>query len=249
MATTRTHSPPAPQSPRRGQPADQAPSLRVGPPPRQRRPALIAAAVLLVLVFAALNGALYLKAGQRTEVIAVAREVPAGRTLVVEDLKRVRITPDPNLHTIPVSAAADVVGKPAATNLLPGTLLTYQQIGASQVPAVGQAIAGLDLKGGQMPVPADQLQPGTVVRLVTTPGPGGGGATSTGEGGVGGDAAGTVLVARAQVFSVAVSDTSDSIHVAVVVRQSALPAVLRAAAAGQVGIGVLPAGEATPEQP
>jgi SAF domain len=244
-APTRTTSPPPGAPHRRVAPAEQPPSLRVGPPPRQRRPALITGAVLLVLVFAALNAALYLKAGQRTEVIAVAREVPAGRKLVVEDLTRVRITPDPNLQTIPVSAAADVVGKPAATRLLPGTLLTYQQLRGSQVPAAGQAVAGLDLKGAQMPVPADQLQPGTVVRLVTTPGPGGGDGASAGVVGL----TGTVLVEQAQVVDVAASDTGDSIHVAVVVQQSALPAVLRAAAAGQVAIGVLPAGGATPTQP
>jgi SAF domain len=240
--TTRPLSPSPPSADPRSPRPEQGPNLRVGPPPRQRKPALIVVGVLMVLVFAALNAALYLRADQRSEVIAVVRPVPAGRTIVVEDLKRVRITPDPNLRTIPVSAAAAVVGQVAAANLVPGTLLTYDQIGSSRIPGEGQAIAGLDLKGAQMPLPADQLQPGTQVRLVTTPGAGS--SPSTGAD----DRAGEILVQQAEVFSVTVSDTTDSIHVAVVVRQAMLPAVLRAAAAGQVGIAVLPAGSSAPPE-
>jgi hypothetical protein len=208
--------------------------VRVGPPPRERRPALLVGAVLLIVVSAAIITSLFLQVGNRTEVLAVARTVPIGRPIAVEDLKRVRIATDPDLQTIPVSAADQVIGKPAATTLLPGTLLTPEQLGASQLPAAGQAIVGLDLKGAQMPVPADQLQPGAKVRIIATPAP-------AGTPGPRLDAQGGVLVDQAQVFSVQAVETSDTIHVAVVVTDREAGRVLRAAASGQAGLVVLPA--------
>jgi hypothetical protein len=138
-----------------------------------------------------------------------------------------------------VSAADQVIGKPAATTLLPGTLLTPEQLGASQLPAAGQAIVGLDLKGAQMPVPADQLQPGAKVRIITTPPPAG----TPGPR----DAQGGVLVDQAQVFSVQAVETSDTIHVAVVVTDREAGRVLRAAASGQAGLVVLPASATSAE--
>jgi SAF domain len=235
MATrTPPSGPPAPPSVAGGRAPRRAPAVRVGPPPRERRPALLVGAVLLIVVSAAIITSLFLQVGNRTEVLAVARTVPIGRPIAVEDLKRVRIATDPGLHTIPVSAADQVIGKPAATTLLPGTLLTPEQLGASQLPAAGQAIVGLDLKGAQMPVPADQLQPGAKVRIIATPAPAGTPSPRL-------DAQGAVLVDQAQVFSVQAVETSDTIHVAVVVADRQARRVLRAAASGQAGLVVLPA--------
>jgi hypothetical protein len=208
--------------------------VRVGPPPRERRPALLVGAVLLIVVSAAIITSLFLQVGNRTEVLAVGRTVPIGRPIAVEDLKRVRIATDPGLHTIPVSATDQVIGKPAATTLLAGTLLTPEQIGASQLPGAGQAIVGLDLKGAQMPVPADQLQPGAKVRIIATPAPAG---TPSAQP----TAQSAVLVDQAQVFSVQAVGTSDTIHVAVVVAERDASKLLRAAASGQAGLVVLPA--------
>ena len=78
--------------------------MRVGPPPRERRPALLVGAVLLIVVSAAIITGLFLQVGNRTEVLAVARTVPIGRPIAVEDLKRVRIATDPGLHTIGVGS-------------------------------------------------------------------------------------------------------------------------------------------------
>jgi hypothetical protein len=241
MATrTPPSGPPAPSPPAGGRAPRRAPAVRVGPPPRERRPVLLVGAVLLIVVSAAIITSLFLQVGNRTEVLAVARTVAIGRPIAVEDLKRVRIATDPGLHTIPVSAADQVVGKPAATTLLPGTLLTPEQLGASQLPAAGQAIVGLDLKGAQMPVPADQLQPGAKVRIIATP-------ASAGMPGPRLDAQGGVLVDQAQVFSVQAVETSDTIHVAVVVSDREAGRVLRAAASGQAGLVVLPASATAPE--
>jgi hypothetical protein len=237
MATRTPAAPPAPPT-RRQDP--RAPELKVAPPPRERRPALLAAAVVLILAGAAIAATLYTQIDDRTEVIAVGRLVPVGQQISATDLKRVRIATDPGLHTIPVTAAPDVVGKVAATTLLPDTLLTPEQLGPSQSLAAGQAIVGLDLKGAQMPVPADRLQPGAKVRIVTTPAANGA-APGGGSGGAGG-----ILVDQAEVFSVQAVEARETVHVAVVVDQADAPRVIRAAATGQVGLAVLPANP-TPE--
>jgi hypothetical protein len=238
MATTTPTAPPA----RATRPPDsRAPELKVAPPPRERRPALLAAAVVLILASAAIAATLFTQADNRTEVIAVGRLVPVGRQISVTDLKRVRIATDPGLHTIPVTAAAEVVGKVAATTLLPDTLLTPEQLGPNQSPATGQAIVGLDLKGAQMPLPADRLQPGAKVRIVTTPAANGAPASGGGRAGDTG-----ILVDQAEVFSVQAVEARETVHVAVVVDQADAPRVVRAAAVGQVGLAVLPANP-TPE--
>jgi hypothetical protein len=198
--------------------------------------------VLLIVVSGAIITSLFLQVGNRTEVLAVARTVPIGRPIAVEDLKRVRIATDPGLHTIPVSAADQVIGKMAATTLLPGTLLAPEQLGASQVPGAGQAIVGLDLKGAQMPVPFDQLQPGATVRIIATPPPAGTPSARL-------ETQGGALVDQAQVFSVQAVETSDTIHVAVVVAEREAGRLLRAAATGQAGLVVVPPTTSSTEAP
>jgi hypothetical protein len=56
-----------------------------------------------------------------------------------------------------------------------------------------------------------------------------------------------VLVDQAQVFSVQAVETSDTIHVAVVVTDRQAGRVLRAAASGQAGLVILPASATSSE--
>jgi flagella basal body P-ring formation protein FlgA len=128
-------------------------------------------AVLLVLVSGAAGAMLQLRSGSRSEVIAVARTIPLGHRITVDDLRRTRISLDPALEAIPAAQAAQVVGKVATTTLLPGMLLTPRALTPTITPPAGQAIVGLDLAGAQLPLPADQLAPGVQVQLVRTLGP------------------------------------------------------------------------------
>ena len=63
---------------------------------------MLVGAALLIVVSAAIITSLFLQVGNRTEVLAVARTVPIGRPVAVEDLKRVRIATDPGLLSITV---------------------------------------------------------------------------------------------------------------------------------------------------
>ena len=222
----------------RARPGRPSEGFRIAPAARQTRPMLGVVAVLLILVGGATGAYLYLQAGSRTAVIAVARLVPPGHRITQDDLRGVRVSPDAGLAVIPTSQAGRVVGKVAATTLLPGTLVSPQALAPTVTPSAGEAIVGLDLAGAQLPLPADQLAPGAQVQLVRTP-PREGSEPAPGPDVQDSD---TVLVERASVYGVEPAASGDSVHVAVVVERALAPAVVRLAAAGQVGVAVVPAG-------
>ncbi len=163
-----------------------------------------------------------------------------GHRITVEDLRRTRISTDTAVETIPAAQADQVVGKVATTTLLPGMLVTPQALASTVAPPTGRAIVGLDLTGAQLPLPADQLAPGVQVQLVRTPPR----ETSQPVPGPDEQDSTTILVDHADVYSAQPTPSGDSVHVAVVVDRAQAPALLRLAAAGQVGIAVVPAGGA-----
>jgi len=225
MATgspTRQHPPTSDRQPPGG--------LRLAPVRRQRRPALVLLGLLLVLAGGAVAGGLYLQAGGRVAVLAVARPVLAGHAIGEQDLAEVRISADPTLQAIPAADRGEVVGKVATVALLPGSLVPRQALSASRVPGVGQAMVGLALKPGQLP---DALQAGDRVMLVATPpanGTGAAGATAPGQD------EDAVLVGDARVYSVRPTEAGDATLVSLLVDRDAAPRVARAQAAGQASL-------------
>ena len=143
-------------------PLPQAPVLP--PPRRRRRPALLALAVAMVVLGAL--GAAYLATsiGQTTSVIAVARPVAWGQTITAADLVEARIAADPALTPIPYTDLDQVIGRTAATDLLPGTLLTGGATTDQRLPPPGQQLVGIGLPAVQLPV--TPLRPGDDVLLV-----------------------------------------------------------------------------------
>jgi hypothetical protein len=138
--------------------------------------------VLVVL----LGGLLAFTAGQmltaRTEVLAVARDVPLGSTITAEDLTVANVTSDPNLSPIPASHRSQIVGMVAQVPLTRGELLTGAQVGPDSGFTAGEMLVALPLKEGQFV--ARGLSPGQQVLIVATPGSTGstsGSATPTDE--------------------------------------------------------------------
>lgn len=238
MATGTSHRPGRPA--RRA--ADDRPPrgaevpLRLGPPQRRRQPTLIVLGLALMLVAAAVAGALYLRVGNRVPVLAMARTVPVGQVITTEDLAEVRIAADAGVQTVPAADRASVLGQAAATTLPEGTLLNRAQLAAQPVPAPGLAKVGVVLRPGQ--APAEGLAPGDRVMVVA--------ARASDQGDAGGPTPGTVLVREARVFEQRASDASENVVVTLIVRQEDVANVVRWGAAGQVGLAVLPAQGAAP---
>jgi len=125
--------------------------------PRQRRWGLTAAGVALVVVCAVVAYVLVTTTGLTRSYLAVARNVPYGATISPDDLVVVDMSPAAGLQPIPADQRRHVVGKHAAADLFPGTLLTWVQLTDLAIPAPGQQLVGVELKPGQLP--ARQLKP------------------------------------------------------------------------------------------
>ncbi|MEV6970938.1 flagellar biosynthesis protein FlgA, partial [Hamadaea sp. NPDC051192] len=83
------------------------------------------------------------------------------------DLVIVRVNSALGLRPIPAGQARDVVGKHALMALVPGTLLTLDQLTDDAIPGPGKQLVGLLLKEDRMP--ATRVRIGASAVLVVIP--------------------------------------------------------------------------------
>ena len=145
MASTTLPSRPTPTGP--GRPA---PALVPGGG-RQRRWSLALLAVLVTVASALGFVVLWMNAGGREPVLALRRNVTAGQTIEDDDLQVVRVAADPGIDPIASSARDDVVGRPAAADLLAGTLLVPGAIGSPSGLEAGQAVIAVPVSPEELP--------------------------------------------------------------------------------------------------
>lgn len=205
---------------------------RLPVPPRERKPALAALAVLLILGGALTSAYLVMASGQRVSAIQITQSVEAGQQIPASALREVPVG-DTGILFINWNEHAKVTGTVAAVRILPGTLLTNQMMNADSNLTRGRVIVGLALKPGQFP--ATGLDKGLRVSLYAV-----GGNTS------GGVRAGTVLSTDAIVksFNPGGGDRvrSDQTMVDVAVPPGEAPLLTQAAAAGAVALALVPEG-------
>jgi hypothetical protein len=185
--------------------------------------AVLGALVVVVCAFAV--GAWASSVGQRTAVLVVARDVPAGAVITASDLTSAGVAAGHSVTAIPASDSAQVVGRVAAERLAAGTLLVRAELATGPLVPSGSAVVGLALKPGMFPA---ALEPGERTTLVITP---------TQSGGTGGSG-GSVLVSGATVSQMQASPDGQSTLVSVVVPASDAPAVAAAGAQGSVSLVV-----------
>jgi hypothetical protein len=145
--------------------------------PARRRWARVAAGAVLALLGGWVFASLYVSAGERVEVLAVANDVDRFDTVDRDDLRTVRVAADPDVDTIDAGDADDIVGRAAATDLREGSLLSDTQLMAQDARLVGdaEAVVGAELAPGSIPEGA--LAGGIDVMVVLRPAdtaPGGG---------------------------------------------------------------------------
>jgi hypothetical protein len=97
------------------------------PSSRERRPALAALAVLLIVGGAFASGFLALQAGNRADYLRVRADVPQGAEITDADLESVSLPEDMD-GVISSDDREDVVGLRTVTHLLPGTILTSDMV-------------------------------------------------------------------------------------------------------------------------
>lgn len=193
------------------------------PPPKlRRRPSLIVASVLLVIIGALASAWAYTSLGNAQEVVAVRVDVARGQVITAESLQVVRVGVDPALKTVPASEVGSLVGKRANVDLKAGQLLVPGVVAADVYPRAGKSAVGLSLSSAQMP--SEPLSVGDRVRIVGTPG-------QQGEVDVA-----LIKVFDGEVVTVSTPDASGVTAVTVEVASSVAPEVAARSASGRVAL-------------
>lgn len=227
----------APQTKRR---TPAAPAGRLPVPTRDRRPALAALAVLLIVGGALVSGLIALRSGERVDHLMLNRSIPAGQAITSNDVSTVALAGGEAAGLLPAGAK---LGGYAVTSLPKGTLLTAAMVEPTRSLPENSAVVGLDLASGQSP--AGGVAPGDIVQVLQVP--------TRGD-----DTAPVVLVKAAVVVPQegqvaasgdsggnAVVDTSNGITISVVVPRDDAADVAAASSSGAVAVVKLPAGTKT----
>ncbi|GAA2353888.1 hypothetical protein Cme02nite_46490 [Catellatospora methionotrophica] len=152
-------------------PARALPAAPIAVPrtaPRRRSVAQGALAVLLIIVGALTAAYVAQRIGSTHDYLGLARPVGKGAQITRDDLVVVRINQAVGLRPIPAANAGQVIGKRAVMALVPGTLLTLDQVTETPVPAPGHQLIGIALGEDRMPS-ASRLAVGAEVLLVVVP--------------------------------------------------------------------------------
>ncbi len=129
----------------------------------RRSPKLIAAGVLTVALGAIGAAALYTANNEEISVVSLARLVPRGQVVTADDLAVVQVPEGFAVDTHPADGIGDLVGRTALVDLPQGSFPVESHVGEDPLPD-GQALVGLRLAHGQLPVSA--MPAGTAVELV-----------------------------------------------------------------------------------
>lgn len=136
---------------------------RLPSPPRQRRPALAALAVLLIVGGAAVAALLAMRVDSRVPVLQANQDISAGQELTAEMFSTTQVAAE-NTALIPESRADLVVGSYASTTIKTGQLLDIEMMSDTGFLDGDKVAVGAALAVGRYP--AGGLQSGDVVDLV-----------------------------------------------------------------------------------
>jgi hypothetical protein len=223
-------------------PAQPSVGDRLPTPPRERKPALAALAVLLILVGALGVTMLVLQVGDRIEVVKVTKEVQAGEALETSDVTPVMVAKDESIHYVEWSQLKTIQTYKAKSTIYPGTLAVGEMFAKKATLPAGKAAVGLALKQGQYP---SDIKAGDVVsayRVGTSGSSSNSSDDSTGSSGTSSSGGGIVDNARVN----RVDDNSDAtvstgnLSLTLLVDQADAAALASAAAAGEVAIVHVP---------
>jgi hypothetical protein len=140
--------------------------LRMPAPVRERRPALAALAIVLILGGALVSGLVALRSGNRSDYVVVRADVQAGDRIGSSDLGVARIA-GTGARAIPEAQRSQVVGSYARTRLFAGILLTPDMLSARSTVPPGSAVVGLVLTAERRP--AGGVQRGDIVSVYSVP--------------------------------------------------------------------------------
>lgn len=227
-------SPVAPSVPRPASPArPDVPITITAPVKRERRWSVTALCIVLAAVAGLGAAAAVTSASDRTRVLAIARDVPAGQALTDADLAVAEVSADAALTPVPANQKASMVGKRPAVDLRKGGLLITSQLAQGSGLGDDKQQVGVQVKRGQ--APAGSLTPGDKVLAVTTP--------AQGEEQTGKDAEAPPSTLNAVVVAVSRPDASGTVVVNLAVATTDGPLLATRAAQGRIALVREPRGQ------
>jgi hypothetical protein len=121
--------------------------------PRERKPALAALAVLLILAGALSTMLLVTRSGNRVDVVMMKNTVQVGQKIGAGDLTDVSVAADNGIAYVKWDQANQLVGRTTYNPLVAGSILIPAMLGAptnSSAPA-GTTVVGVMVKAGHYP--------------------------------------------------------------------------------------------------
>ncbi|MFW6694387.1 hypothetical protein [Streptomyces sp. MAR4 CNX-425] len=119
--------------------------------PRERKPALAALAVLLILAGALGTAVLVLRAGNQVAAVQISERVPAGEGITEEHIEQVMMPEDSDIPYIRWNQRGGLDDFYATTDLVPGSVLVSEMIQEGKGLEAGQTVVGVTMESGQMP--------------------------------------------------------------------------------------------------
>ncbi|GJF30326.1 flagellar protein FlgA [Kitasatospora sp. NE20-6] len=193
---------------------------------RRRRPALIGLSVALIAAGGLVGAMTLTAAGQRSEVLVVAKPLALGQVITRADLTVASISLDPVLKPVSADRLSSILGQHASVQLQPGTTLTQADVTSDALVQPGKQLVGIQAKPGQLPATA--LVPGEKVLIVSTPGQN---PATDGDGSSGAPAS-----LPAQVVRVGTPDSSGALTVDVAVDANSGATLAARASTGNIAI-------------
>ncbi len=225
-------------------PAQPSVGDRLPTPPRERKPALAALALLLILLGALGATMLVLRAGDRIEVIQLKDDLQAGETITDSKITSVMVNDDSGANFVPWSQRDGLKSLQAKSPLYKGTVLVGEMFAKKSAVQQGKATVGVSLKDGHYPI---SLKPGdnvAVYRVGSGSQNSSSGSSSSSSSSSGSSDANSLLVERAVVSDVKKSGddviSSSNLPVELTVDVADAAALTQAAAAGEVAVVLIP---------
>lgn len=201
-------------------------------PPRQRRPALAALALLLIVGGALVAGLLAVRMDSRVPVLAAAGPIEPGTKISEDDLRVVRVASE-GLGLIGEEYADEVVGAYATTRIEESTLLTEANVSSEDPIPEDRAIVSVPLDGKLAPV--STVRSGDLVQVVRATGSNGGVAKA--------EVLGTAYVLEVTEPQVdELGGSTNEASVSLLVLDDVALSVIDAASAGEAGLAILASG-------
>ncbi|MFG3171551.1 hypothetical protein [Streptomyces sp. NPDC048200] len=214
---------------------------RLPTPPRERKPALAALAVLLILVGALGATMLVLRAGDRVEVVKVTSDIQAGDS-VGNHVKSVLVADDAGINYVKWNQLGALKALKAKSTIYAGTLVIGEMFSNGATVPDGKASVGVSLKEGQYPT---DIKTGDTVAVYRVGDDTSSSRSSSGASGSSSSGADDgPIVDKAKVLSVKTSSdatiSSTNLPVTLLVDIGDAAAVAQASSAGKVALVLVP---------